>query len=228
MIDDAAPAAADHALAVRVVDHQHDAVRRGNLVDLVQWSDIAVHAEHAVSDCQRAAVFTLVLADDPLQVSRVGVSEADDRRAGEAAAVDDTGMVELVGEDDILFADQRLDGRQVSAEAGLEGDGSLDALESRQAALQLQVQVHGAGDGAHCAWSGAVLIQRLLGGRHHLRMVGQPEVVVRAEVKHALTVHHQPGALRRAERADTVIQSSGFQAFDFFLYPANSIGHVCL
>ena len=48
-------------------------------------------------------------------------------------------------------------------------------------------------------------------------MVGQPKVVVRAEVEHFLAVHHQPGALRRADGADAVVQALRFQAFKFLV-----------
>ena len=49
VIDDAAPAAAQHAFAVRVVHHQHDAVLLGHFAHLVQRRDVAVHAEDAVA-----------------------------------------------------------------------------------------------------------------------------------------------------------------------------------
>jgi hypothetical protein len=53
VIDDAAPAAAEHALAVGIIDHQHDAVFFGHVADGVQRGDVAVHAEDAVGDDQR-------------------------------------------------------------------------------------------------------------------------------------------------------------------------------
>ena len=59
----------------------------------------------------------------PLQVIRIAVGIADDLRAGEAAAVDDAGMVQLVGEDAIVFAHQGRDDSQVGVEARLECDG---------------------------------------------------------------------------------------------------------
>jgi hypothetical protein len=40
-----------------------------------------------------------------------------------------------------------------------------------------------------------------------------------AKIQHALAVHDQPGALRRADGADAVVQSLRLQAFDLLLDP---------
>ncbi len=55
VIHDAASAVAKHAFAVRVIHHQQDVVFLRDLVDGGQGRDVAVHAEHAVRDDQRAA-----------------------------------------------------------------------------------------------------------------------------------------------------------------------------
>ena len=86
---------------------------------------------------------------------------------------------------------------EVGGEAGLEGDGRLDALEGRQPPLQLEVQRHRAGDGAHRRRADAVLVDGLLGRLDQARVVGQAQVVVGAEVEHAAGRRRQPGALRR-------------------------------
>ena len=54
--------------------------------------------------------------------------------------------------------------------------------------LELLVQVLGAADEAHRRHAEAVALQRLVRGRDHLRVVGQPEVVVGAEVQHPAPV----------------------------------------
>src|SRR5690606_3355709 len=68
----AAPAGADEADGVRVVDHDHGAVPVGEVADLVQRGHVAVHGEHAVGDDQRAAGSALGgLLELPLQVGHV-------------------------------------------------------------------------------------------------------------------------------------------------------------
>jgi hypothetical protein len=63
MVHDAAPAFAEHALAVGVVHHQQQVVFLRHLVDLVQRCHVAVHAEDAVGHDQRAAVLRQVGLD---------------------------------------------------------------------------------------------------------------------------------------------------------------------
>ena len=66
----------------------------------------------------------------------------------EAGAVDDAGVIELVGEDEVLFAEDGGDGAGVGGEAGLEDDAGLDAFEGCDLLLELHVDAHGSGDGA--------------------------------------------------------------------------------
>ncbi len=225
VIDDPAAAPAQHALTVGVVDHQQVVVLLGDGVDLIERRHIAVHAEHPVGDDHRPAIAAaLVVFNHPAQVVGVAVRVAQDAGPGKPAAVDDAGMVELVRVDDVVLADQRRDGPQVGVESGLESDRRLDALELRHAALELEVQAQRAGDRANGGGPDAVLIDGALGGRGQPRVVGQAEVVVRAEVENAFAVHHKPGTLRRRQCADGVEQSGLSQAGDLVGDPLHARG----
>ena len=100
--DRAAPAGAERPGRVRLVDHQPAAVAAGQLEQLRQRRDVAVHREDAVGDDQRAA--PAGLAQPPGEVLEVAVAVDEGLGAGEPAAVDDAGVVELVGEDDLALA----------------------------------------------------------------------------------------------------------------------------
>ena len=103
----AAPAA-ENARAVRVVHHDGRIVLLGQIDDSGQRRDIAVHAEDAVRDDQPLLdsqthrtleavlqrVQVLVLVDRPLLGGQTG----------QAAAVDDAGVVQLVRDDGVVFA----------------------------------------------------------------------------------------------------------------------------
>ena len=69
--DGAAAAGAERAGAVRLVDDHAGVVAAGELDDLGQRGDVAVHREHAVGDDQRAA--PLGLAQAPREVVDVAV-----------------------------------------------------------------------------------------------------------------------------------------------------------
>ena len=73
------------------------------------------------------------------------------------------------------------------------------AEELRDRALELLVDVLRAADEAHgrqCRSRQS--IERLVGGRDHLRVRREPEVVVGAEVEHLAAAHPDRGRLRRS------------------------------
>ena len=116
--------------------------------ELVDGADVAVHGEDAVGDEELAAGLVLDLLEELFGVGDVFVAEDLDLGTGEAGAVDDAGVVEFVGEDEVFFAEDAGDGAGVGGEAGLEDDAGLDAFEGGDLFFELHVDAHGAGDGA--------------------------------------------------------------------------------
>ena len=39
-----------YTFAMRIIDHQDGLMFLGNLVNFIQWSNIAIHAEHTICD----------------------------------------------------------------------------------------------------------------------------------------------------------------------------------
>src|SRR5260370_11819930 len=74
-----------------------------------------------------------------------------DLGAGQAADIDDAGMVQVITDDMVFGTENGRDGSGVGGEAGLENHAGFHVLESRDALLQLHVYAHGAGDGANRA-----------------------------------------------------------------------------
>src|SRR5271166_5809802 len=110
------------------------------------------------------------------------VAEDLDGGAGEARAVDDAGVVELVGEDEVFLAEDGADGAGVGGKTALEDDAGFDILEARDLLFELHVNAHGSGDGADGAGAYAELAGSLEGGFDELRMIRQAEVVVAGQV----------------------------------------------
>ena len=163
-------------------------------VELRQRSDVAVHGKDAVGDEQLVAGFVLDFVQQLLGVRDVLVTKNLDFGAREACAVDDAGVVQLVGDDEVFFAEDRRNRPSISREARLEDDAGLHVLEARDLLLQLHVNTHGAGDGAHRARAHAILLRRLQSGFAQLGVRCQPEVVVGSEVDDLLAVEgaHRP------------------------------------
>ena len=89
------------------------------------------------------------------------VREHLDRGAAQAAAVDDARVIQLVGDDDVVLREDRRDRAGVGREAALEDDDGFGLLELGQPALELHVDVHGAGDRAHRAGADAEALDGL-------------------------------------------------------------------
>ncbi len=132
----------------------------------------------------------------------VFVAEDFDPGAGEARAVDDAGVVELVGEDEVFFAEDGGDGAGVGGEAGLEDDAGFDAFEAGDFFFELHVDAHGAGDGADGAGANAVLLRGGDGGFAEFGVVAEAEVVVGGEVDDLAAVVVADGALFVVEDAE--------------------------
>ena len=127
-------------------------------------------------------------------MGHVFVAEDENLRAGQTAAVDDRGVIEFVGNDEIVFAEKCRDRSRVRRESRLENHAGLDVLEARDLLFQLHVDFHGAGDGAHGARSDAVLARGFERRFAQFGMRREPEVIVRGEVDDSLAVE---GADRR-------------------------------
>ena len=218
VVDDAAPTAPEHALAMRVVHHEHGAVRLGDLAQLVQRGDVTIHAEDPVAHDEPAAKLA-VRGQLAAQVVHVVVRVADGARLAQPARVDDAGVVEFVGEDEVAVAHECGDRCQVGREAALEGDARLGMLELGQFLFQLQVQRHGAGDGADGARANAERVDGALGRVTQARVVGQAEIVVGAEVEEALAADGHARIHGRVDRADPGAQAGRVKLGQFVFDP---------
>ena len=124
MIDGAASLRAEHSAGVCVV-HHHDAAELVCYVTKTgQRAQVAVHAEHAVGDEQRSLAAGNV-REDRAGRRDVAVGKHFDRRATQASAVDDAGVIQLVGNDDVVATEERRDGTGIRCEATLEDHGGF-------------------------------------------------------------------------------------------------------
>ena len=116
MLGRAAAALAHEAGGVRVVDHDHGVVAVGQVADRRQLGDRAVHREDAVGGDQPEPGRRGLLQPG-LQVGHVAVAVAQALGLAEPDAVDDRGVVQLVGDHGVLGAQQRLEQAAVGVEA---------------------------------------------------------------------------------------------------------------
>ena len=144
-------------------------------------------------------------------VGRVLVAEDLDFGPREPRAVDDGGVVQLVGEDEVVLAQDGADGARIGRESALEDHAGFHVLEARNLLLQLHVDLHGAGDGSHRARAHAQLPRGLERRLNQLGVVGQPQVVVAGQVDHLLAVVVADGGLLVVEDAQVEVSALGFE-----------------
>jgi hypothetical protein len=134
-------------------------------------------------------------------VGNVFVAEYFYLCAREARSVDDAGVVELVGEDKVVFTEDAGDGAGVGGESRLKNDAGFDTFEGGDLFFKLHVDAHGAGDSADGAGTYTVLFCSGDGGFFESGVVAEAEVVVRGEIDDALAVVGADGGLLVVELA---------------------------
>ena len=215
MVDRAAAVPAEHARGVGVVHHDRRPELLGRGDDLRQRRDVAVHAEDAVRDDEDQAVrrparvgaaLLAGLAQQLAQGRGVLVREDDARRLAHPHAVDDRGVVERVGDDQVVLAGHDRDDAGVGGEARLEGQHRLGVLELGQLGLEPLVDRHVAGDRPDRAGAGPEVARRRDRRFLELGVRGEAQVVVRGEVDQLLAVDHDLGRLGRAQHAHRPVE----------------------
>ena len=145
------------------------------------------------------------------QWASVLVPENLDRGPRKPRAVDNAGVVQLVGEDEVLFAEDRAHRAGVGREAALEDHAGLDILEARNLLFELHVDAHGSGDGAHRARAHAEGSRGRDGGLNELGVVGQAQIVVAGQVDDLAAVVVAHRRLLIVEHAQIEVRALGAQ-----------------
>lgn len=92
-------------------------------------------------------------------------------------------MVQLVGDDCVIGAEEDFEDSAVGVKTRGEQDGVLGAHERRDGALEVTMLGLGAADEPHAGHPEAPLVQCFTRRCYDVRVVGQAEVVVSAEVQ---------------------------------------------
>ena len=162
----AGAARAEHAGAVRLVDHQPRAVGAAQLGDLRQRRDVALHREDAVDDDEHAAAVARPRA-------RACFSSLSSRlwRNGRSLARDSRqpSRIEAWSPESAITVSPGREDRAERADVGLVAGGEdervLGAHPLRDLALELEVQVDRAVEQARAGQAGAVALERVARAR---------------------------------------------------------------
>ena len=183
----AAACSADETCGVRVVDHDQSAELVSQIADALQVGNVAVHGEDAVcSDQLDAAILSLFQLS--AQIFHVVVLVTESLSLAETDAVDDGGVVQLVGDDCIIGTEQCLEQTGVSVEAGCVQDGVICTQEVGDCLLQVLVDLLCAADETDGGQTEAPVVVAVLSSFDQSGVVGQAQVVVGAHVDNALSL----------------------------------------
>ena len=123
-------------------------------------------------------------------------------------------MVELVGNDEVFFAQDGGDGARVGRESGLKDDAGLDVLEARNLLFEVHVNAHRARDGPHRARPDAKFARSLKRRLAQLGMRRQPKVIVRSKIDDLLSVKRADRSLLVFEHAQLEVRALGLEFVD--------------
>ena len=155
-----------------LIDHHIGIVLASQAHNLGQIGDVALHGEHAIGNDE---LHGLGVAARQLMLQRghITMPILARRREGEAAPLDDGGVVEFIT-DDVVFTSCHT---RHYTEIGLKTRGVyhhiLLAHPTCQLMLQLQMEVDSAIEEARACTPCAILARSLNRGLYHSRMIGE-------------------------------------------------------
>jgi hypothetical protein len=194
---------AQRAQRLGLVDHEASVVAAGQLGDALQGRALA-RGEQPVGHDQAAA--PLCLEQPPLEVLDVPVVVDEGLGFGQPAAVQGGGVRARVHQHHLAGAGQGGHDAQQGEVARAHQQRGLVAVEVGQPLLEPAVDAHGAGHGPGGAGAGPVSHGRLGRGLAHARVVGQPQVVVRAQQQDRAAVEQHARTLGPGDQADPAYQ----------------------
>lgn len=114
-----------------------------------QRSHVAVHAEDAIGDDEACTGTSLRLLEKLFELPQVAMLIAVLLRLAETDAVDDGGVVQLVGDDGVLGAEENLKDACICVKAARIEDSILTPVEAGNLLLEFLVNVLCAADEAY-------------------------------------------------------------------------------
>jgi len=212
-----APVLANETNSVRVVHHDHRIVLVGQVTYLVQLGEVAVHREDAIG-CDKPVSRRCRLLQFRFQISHVAVAVAESLSFRKPDSIDDAGMVQFIGDDGVFGIEQCLKQAAVGIEAGTIEDSVFRAQKRTDPLFKLLVDGLRTADESNASEAVTPVVQRLLRGLDHRRMIGKAKIIVRAKIQNRRTVGNgNPCLLWPDDHALAFVQACALDLGDLVL-----------
>ena len=171
------------ARRVTIIVMDHGTIFISQITNGGQVSNRAIHRKNAVCGDQDASgAHVPSLLEFGLEIRHVVVAIAVTRRFAQAHAVNNGGVVELIGNHRILRAQNRLKQTGVGVETGGIQNGVFHGQKMADPSLKGFMNALSAADKTHRCGAKTPFVQTVAGRLLHFGIVGEPQVVVGAHI----------------------------------------------
>src|SRR3954452_21264420 len=139
------------------------------------------------------------------------MAEYFDLGSRQAGAIDDAGVVQLIGQDEVVLAKNGRHSPGVCGETTLKNYACFNIFEGGNLLLKLHVDAHGARNGSDSAGTHAVFAGGCKGRFNQFWMRREPEVIVGSEVDNFFPVIGADRVLHVLEHPQVKVGTSLFQ-----------------
>src|SRR5277367_6047870 len=199
---------------MRVVHHHDAIIFFGEVAKRGEIGDVAIHGKDAVGDQELLAVPIFRFLKYSFAVGGVLVFENFDSGAREAAAVNDRGVIQFVGNDQIVFAEDGGDGAGVGRESRLEHHAGFHLFEAGDLRFEVHVHLHSAGYAAHGSGADAEFARSVNSRAAELGVRRKTQIIIGAKVDDFLAVVIRDGSLFAIENCQIEVEMLGLQILD--------------
>ena len=199
---------------MRLIHEEEGVVAAGEADELGQRGSIAIHGEDGIGEDEASAVVAAGLEAFGQGVEvEVGIDV--DGGARQARAIDEGGVVQGIGVDGVLGADERGDDTDIGVVPGVEEEGGVGALPGGDALFEPPVGRQVADDETGGAGAKALALHGVASRCEEGRVVGQTEIVVGAEVDGGLAIDQDFGRLGAVDGAHAPSEAALLQDVEF-------------
>ena len=160
----------------------HRIVASAESIDFGDRSDVPVHRKDSVGDNEGESKLVAMELEQRLESAHIAVRIDEDLAARELAAIDQASVVEGIGQDEVLSADNGPERTRVARVSAREHIGGFRLFPVAQGLNEFHVRRAGTGHGGACPTADARFAGGLLEASSEFGVPSQTEIVVGAKM----------------------------------------------